>query len=1399
MAAQPVPSPLESRKRLRSPSSSSVCSTPKRQASEDPSDSPNTPTPPSTATPSTTLTIPLESQLSLQSPASTSTSELPMQTPTESSSSMNQPLSPEPADTLVPPHDRWSHIVGLRNASQIPGATWHLVSSKWLKRLEIACTGKAGKDEELVTQETLGPVDNSDIVDADGELRRDLEGDEYEPLPQEAWDALQRWYGPSSTPLSRTVYAGPSGSTMLHYHPHLFRLFLLTTSPPMAPSMGTTTTTLPPSAPLLRLYEPQPLADLYAAASSQLPVLSLPKPVPTPTPTFRLWRLDEAESADLIKSPHYPLQRLLAKGARLLPPPSDMNTSALNPPLTIQGSLLSSGDCLMMELLDETGKYPITNPQSVPGNSSAVPSPAPSNIALPPAAPLFGSGASNAGQKDFFSRYESEAAKGAAAPLFSVKGLSKSTNFGSTSAAVTEVKGKEKEEKKGKRGTMGLANLGNTCFMNSALQCLAHTEELAEYFLTGVFRTEINRSNPLGMGGQIAEAFGALMNRLWAPVAGSSSSFSSGSSYSPREFKSILAKFAPQFSGYMQHDSQELLAFLLDGLHEDLNRVLKKPYVEKPDWPGKGGPKELIAFAEECWDGYLKRNDSVIVDLFQGQYKSTLVCPECGKVSITFDPYMYLTLPLPVNRKWRGKVHFIPWSLDKPRQRITLELPKDADFKRLKQHVGALTGADPAHLLAAEPYQHVFWKLWEDAAPVGDINTASDDIALYELPCSFSQLRAQGSDRSSPVRLADSSWILVPIFLSTPRARYSPDSRFGTRRFGGGEKFPVFGQPFMLALTRQEASNEDVIYERIAQRLSQVTSRKLELYDDDVLPVTPAPPNTETLGPQAEVEDATPPREQPEEAEASTSTFVPPPSQSKLTNGEPVEHQRSWTARKNMFKMHILQHNRDLGEGHLVTGWSIETTNRVVDFADRKEEVSGTVRVLPGGFQEDIEEEEDAAEGSSEDPYKPLLRLGEAIMCEWNAEAARYFFDDQSGTWDEFKDLTDPGIATSDDAEKAAGKKDISLYDCMSEFTREEQLGEDDLWYCPQCKKHRQATKKFEIWSVPDILVVHLKRFSSGRLLRDKLDMMVDFPLEGLDLEGRVEEKLEWKRMREQEGTAGEKHGDPEEEPIVYDLFAVDEHLGGLGGGHYRAYAKNYADGQWYHFDDSHVSLAVPSAAVNRNAYLLFYRRRTARHLGGKTHEKIEEARKAGPPPVQEDADQPVKSTNPFRDVAPTRSDYSVPLPLLSLLPPASGMISPASSESSDSGGGPAYSPPSPPAFDLSGNDPLLLSSNLDLEDSDAYNGQLIVRGAAPSPFSGSASAEMGDSGIITPLDSEMDDVPASSDAWEDDQPGENGRFARAFDDDDELTKGYLPTPPDVEMNGGELQKSQPGDKGTNE
>ena len=85
-------------------------------------------------------------------------------------------------------------------------------------------------------------------------------------------------------------------------------------------------------------------------------------------------------------------------------------------------------------------------------------------------------------------------------------------------------------------------------------------------------------------------------------------------------------------------------------------------------------------------------------------------------------------------------------------------------------------------------------------------------------------------------------------------------------------------------------------------------------------------------------------------------------------------------------------------------------------------------------------------------------------------------------------------------ATAAAAASGVTLDDCLKQFVISEQLSETDMWRCPNCKEEKQADKKMEIWSLPRILVVQLKRFSYNRYFRDKLTTVVDYPLENLDM-----------------------------------------------------------------------------------------------------------------------------------------------------------------------------------------------------------------------------------------------------------------------------------------------------------
>lgn len=92
--------------------------------------------------------------------------------------------------------------------------------------------------------------------------------------------------------------------------------------------------------------------------------------------------------------------------------------------------------------------------------------------------------------------------------------------------------------------------------------------------------------------------------------------------------------------------------------------------------------------------------------------------------------------------------------------------------------------------------------------------------------------------------------------------------------------------------------------------------------------------------------------------------------------------------------------------------------------------------------------------------------------------------------------------------------------------------------YCPRCKEHRQASKKLDLWRLPDILVIHLKRFSYSKWLKNKLETFVDFPIHDLDVSKYVKSK------------------DASEGTHIYEMYAISNHYGGLGGGHYSAYCK---------------------------------------------------------------------------------------------------------------------------------------------------------------------------------------------------------------------------------------------------
>ncbi|KAI9188838.1 ubiquitin-specific protease doa4 [Blastocladiella emersonii ATCC 22665] len=159
-----------------------------------------------------------------------------------------------------------------------------------------------------------------------------------------------------------------------------------------------------------------------------------------------------------------------------------------------------------------------------------------------------------------------------------------------------------------------------------------------------------------------------------------------------------------------------------------------------------------------------------------------------------------------------------------------------------------------------------------------------------------------------------------------------------------------------------------------------------------------------------------------------------------------------------------------------------------------------------------------------------------------------------------------------------------ALEACLDEFLRPEILDGDDAWRCPACKCARRSEKSTLITRFPAILVVHLKRFSYAGPFRNKLMHLVQFPIRALNLN----EYLGYPRGAD---------------ALVYDLYGVSNHYGGLDGGHYTAAVQHGDD--WHYFDDSRVSPCAQEKIVTNAAYTLFYVRRRDGGGGGAGASKL--------------------------------------------------------------------------------------------------------------------------------------------------------------------------------------------------
>lgn len=1128
----------------------------------------------------------------------------------------------------------------------------YLVSRNWVDKALASGANSKQPRKDSADAELLGPVDNNDIVE---EVFKDSSGvdftrlkpgsglESFELFPEDAWNMVVDWYGlaDGQYPITRSAIndapdVQSKANILYELHPPVFRIHRLWSELSPLPIEQSLKAKNPPPLSLVRsrktgaqtfLKDAKQLAGIpldrkvrMFSIPHQLPAANLPDAgsALTPPDSPQTGSHDQSSGAWshlLVDITSFSETRDLRRDVSLT---DHTNNDKYNGRSTIQHWDLVTDQTLVLDESIDDSWVSIYTGRRMPKNQ----------------------------------------AKHASSAVTAKPGSGRS----SPAPQGPNTRGRALRKRAGNNlGAVGLHNLGNTCYMNSALQCVRSVEELTKYFLTDSYEDEINKTNPLGYHGRVAMAYMGLLKEIYNEGRGS---------VSPRDFKTTVGRCRSTFQGWGQQDSQEFLGFLLDGLQEDLSRIKKKPYIEKPDSTDDmiNDPEAIRKMAEEVWDITRRRDDSVIADLFTGMYKSTLKCPECGKISITFDPFNNLTLPLPVEDMWMHTVKFFPLN-DAP-VRIEVELPKHSAIELLKQFISERTGVPVSRLMGAEEFKDRFFKIYHNQHDVSEEIQPSDHPTFHELEATPTNWPAKGKWKKyrSMVDIdssLDDEWddpkyerMVIPVFHRRAPGSGVSHSRDGT------------APPHFIVLARTEACDYDRIARKVLEKVATLSTWSALVEEpgadsarsgesDSVIVPSDADSSGDSRVAARSVEDEEDMVDvtMKDEADESNSRASSLRQSSKVlkhfNKTRPAFVNSDGFLDPRLQNLFDLSYFTDGSDGSVPTGWSQVDQSRILPrLRDRMPRPSveddqpspeswGSTTSGPEESSNDEGQKSDVAqtrmldesseEGGSPPPVSstltvssrcltlvltqkqagrnlpksqkggkkkfkghkplnkkglkrlekqmksnrqaqhaavtvkpqplppaipdggPLIRLGEGLVVEWNEDAWDTVFG-QSALDRTDRKSTDPdtlydqALQITKRRRHTRKSRGITLDECLDEFERAEILSEQDMWYCPRCKEHRRASKKFDLWKTPDILVAHLKRFSSSGYRRDKLDVLVDFPIDNLDLTSRVIEKTDGRDE-------------------IYDLIAVDDHYGGLGGGHYTAYAKNFMDGRWYNYN----------------------------------------------------------------------------------------------------------------------------------------------------------------------------------------------------------------------------------------
>ena len=686
-------------------------------------------------------------------------------------------------------------------------------------------------------------------------------------------------------------------------------------------------------------------------------------------------------------------------------------------------------------------------------------------------------------------------------------------------------------KKENKKGLVGLNNIGNTCFMNTSLQCLSNCQILTNYFLNDYYIPFVNKNNPIGSKGKLVESYVELIKHLW---------FGNENSIEPYDFKETIGEINIMFKGFQQHDTHEFLSFLLGELHEDLNKVLNKPYISINENLHFNNEIQQFQYFQKL---FLSRNQSIIVDLFYGMFKSTVYCinNNCKHISNTFDPYSIISLPL-INKKIDNysnneflikkeiDVYFVYQDLKKKILFFNIQIHHKMSIRNFKEKIDYMLRCGINNFELYLLKDNIPFLIDENKEETIYDLLKKDTIYLNEIPNNVFEEENKETNEN------------YNLIINNHKILYEREKEFDEGKkdnfnhkeyYFDKNKFircVFFNFSYLIENLDEEEKNNytskdmiyfpKVFYFNIEWNNLQIFNYLIKyfrfIYDEN---------NNENYKElyfnQYEI----------------NSYKINEISNFELT-----------------FPIH-----EKINYPFIIFYFNSSKIYEEINIENEKEELM-VVSENNFSIKEEIEKiKENLLENEKISDYQLNFKL------VWSINYLK-----------KIEEISEQEKIENEEEKKnifyEKNEAELNLLDLLENFGKKEKLTEENKWFCPKCKKEQLAEKKIQIFTIPEILILHLKRFKNNL----KLGNLVNFPIENLDMEKYI------------------IYNEKKVNNNLYDLFAVANHYGGLNGGHYISYCKNFLNNKWFEFNDSFISEIHQKKIVSSSAYLLFYKRKNS-------------------------------------------------------------------------------------------------------------------------------------------------------------------------------------------------------------